>query len=94
MPRTEEEKKKHAEYQQKYRERKMKALGDDEYKQIEKKKALDRMRAKVIKILEEENETELIEKLNAMKMASDMVNNLEVVNPPVVKKGRGRPKKT
>jgi hypothetical protein len=94
MPRTEEEKKKHAEYQRNYRERKMKALGDDEYKQIEKKKALDRMRAKVIKILEEENETELIEKLNAMKMAADMVNNLEVVNPPVVKKGRGRPKKT
>jgi len=94
MPRTEDEKKAHAEYQRKYRERKMSEIGIEEYKQIEKKKALDRMRAKVMKILKEENETELIEKLDAMKMAADMVNNLEVVNPPVVKRGRGRPKKT
>jgi hypothetical protein len=88
MPRTEEEKKKHAEYQQKYRERKMTDIGKEEYKQIEKKKALERMRVKVMKILKEENETELIEKLNAMKMADDMVDNLKV------KRGRGRPKKT
>jgi hypothetical protein len=94
MPKNAEEKKAHAEYQKKYRERKMQQIGEEEYKQIEKKKALERMRVKVMKILKEENETELIEKLNAMKMADDMVNNLEVVNHPVVKRGRGRPRKT
>ena len=86
MPRTEEEKKKHAEYQQKYRERKMQELGQEEYKQAEKKKAMQRAYDKMQQILNDEKE--LIQKLEAVKIADDMVDNLKV------KRGRGRPKKT
>jgi hypothetical protein len=86
MPRTEEEKKAHAEYQRKYRERKMQELGDNEYKQIEKKKAMQRVYNKMQQILNDEKELE--EKMKAMKVADDIVDNLKV------KRGRGRPKKT
>jgi hypothetical protein len=76
-------KSKHAEYQRKYRERKMKEIGEEEYKQIEKKKAINRNITKFQQILKEEKEVLLLEQLNAIKIA----------NEPVVKKGRGRPKK-
>jgi hypothetical protein len=86
MPRTPEEKKAHAEYQQKYRERKMQELGQEEYKQAEKKKAMQRAYDKMQQILNDEKE--LIQKLEAVKIADDIVDNLKV------KRGRGRPKKT
>lgn len=85
MPKTPEEKAKHAEYQKKYRERKMAEIGEEEYKLQEKKKTQIRNFNIVKKIFEEENEC--IEKLNSMKIANDIVDNLKV------KKGRGRPKK-
>jgi hypothetical protein len=77
-------KSKHAEYQRQYRERKMKEIGEEEYKQIEKKKAIERNITKFQQALKEQGELLLLEKLNAIKIA----------NEPVVKKGRGRPKKT
>ena len=86
MPKTEEEKKKHAEYQQKYRERKMQELGQEEYKLQEKKKAELRIVDKYNKIIEDQKQVE--EKMKAIKVADDMVDNLKV------KRGRGRPKKT
>jgi hypothetical protein len=85
MPKNTEEKKAHAEYQRKYRERKMQQIGEEEYKQIEKKKAIERNYSKLKKMFEDEKE--LIQKLEAVKMADDIVDNLKV------KRGRGRPKK-
>ena len=85
MPKTPEEKAKHAEYQQKYRERKMAQVGEEDYKLQEKKKAELRIVAKYNKIVQDQKELE--EKLKAMKVADDIVDNLKV------KRGRGRPKK-
>ena len=85
MPKNAEEKKAHAEYQQKYRERKMAELGNEEYKLQEKKKAELRIVAKYNKIVQDQKELE--EKMKAMKVADDIVDNLKV------KRGRGRPKK-
>ena len=85
MPKNAEEKKAHAEYQKKYRERKMAELGNEEYKLQEKKKAELRIVNKYNKIVQDQKELE--EKLKAMKVADDIVDNLKV------KRGRGRPKK-
>ena len=85
MPKNAEEKKAHAEYQKKYRERKMAELGIEEYKLQEKKKAELRIVAKYNKIVEDTKQVE--EKMKAMKVADDIVDNLKV------KRGRGRPKK-
>jgi len=86
MPMTPEEKAKHAECQRKYRERKMTDIGEEEYKLQEKKKAELRIIAKYNKMIEDQKQLE--EKMKAMKMADDIVDNLKV------KRGRGRPKKT
>lgn len=85
MPKNAEEKKAHAEYQKKYRERKMAELGNEEYKLQEKKKAELRIVNKYNKIVQDQKELE--EKMKAMKVADDIVDNLKV------KRGRGRPKK-
>jgi len=86
MPMTPEEKAKHAECQRKYRERKMNDIGEEEYKLQEKKKAELRIIAKYNKMIEDQKQLE--EKMKAMKMADDIVDNLKI------KRGRGRPKKT
>jgi hypothetical protein len=85
MSKTPEQKAKHAEYQQHYRERKMIEYGNEEYKLQEKKKAELRIVAKYNKIVQDQKELE--EKMKAMKVADDIVDNLKV------KRGRGRPKK-
>lgn len=85
MPKTPEEKAKHAEYQKKYRERKMAEVGEENYKLQEKKKAELRIVDKYNKIAEDTKQVE--EKMKAMKVADDIVDNLKV------KRGRGRPKK-
>ena len=85
MPKNAAEKKAHAESQQRYRERKMAELGEEEYKLQEKKKAELRIVAKYNKIIQDQKELE--EKMKAMKVADDIVDNLKV------KRGRGRPKK-
>ena len=85
MPKTPEEKAKHAEYQKKYRERKMAEVGEENYKLQEKKKAELRIVDKYNKIVEDTKQVE--EKMKAMKVADDIVDNLKV------KRGRGRPKK-
>jgi hypothetical protein len=64
----------------------MQELGQEEYKLQEKKKAVLRIVDKYNKIIEDQKQVE--EKMKAMKVADDMVDNLKV------KRGRGRPKKT